>query len=94
MVKDTGKTLHPGAFKSVNTPEAVEVDESPAGLPMSLKDRRKQTIASIYDRWRIDDEWWRVEPLSRIYYATVLASGQKLIVFKNLIDNRWYRQAY
>ena len=94
MVKDTGKTLHPGTFKSVNTPEAVEVQESPTSLPVSLKGKRNQTIVSIDDRWRIDDEWWRVEPLSRMYFVIMLASGQKLTIFKNLIDNRWYRQSY
>jgi hypothetical protein len=94
VVKDTGKTLHPVAFKSVNTPETVEVEESPTGLPMALGGKRKQVIVSIDDRWRIDDEWWRVEPLSRMYFAIMLASGQKLVVFKNLINNRWYRQSY
>ena len=94
MVEDTGKTLHIGTFKPVNTPEAIEVEESIDGLPLALKGRRKQIIASIDDRWRIDDEWWRVEPLSRMYFAIMLASGQKLVVFKNLIDNRWYRQSY
>ena len=94
MVKDTGKTLHSGAFKSVNAPEAVEVQESPTGLPVALKGKRNQTIVFIDDRWRIDDEWWRVEPLSRMYFVIMLASGQKLTIFKNLIDNRWYRQSY
>ena len=94
MVKDTGKTLRPSTFKSVNTPEAIEVEEIPTGLPLALKGKRNQTIVSIDDRWRIDDEWWRVEPLSRMYFVIMLASGQKLTIFKNLIDNRWYRQSY
>jgi len=75
-------------------PEAVVVEESPTSLPVALKDKRRQIIVSIDDRWRIDDEWWRVESLSRMYFAIMLASGKKLVVFKNLIDNRWYRQSY
>jgi hypothetical protein len=72
----------------------VDVEESPTGLPMALGGKRKQVIVFIDDRWRIDDEWWRVEPLSRMYFGIMLASGQKLVVFKNLIDNRWYLQSY
>jgi len=56
--------------------------------------RRKQTVAAIEDRWRIDDEWWRREPVSRLYYAIVLQSGQRLVVYKDLTAGRWFRQSY
>jgi hypothetical protein len=46
----------------------------------------------VNDCWRLDDEWWRREPVSRLYYAIVLASGQNLVVFKDLAKNTWYRQ--
>ena len=36
----------------------------------------------------------RSEPVSRLYYAVILASGQRLILSKNLIANCWYRQSY
>jgi hypothetical protein len=55
---------------------------------------RRQVVAAIDDRWRIDDEWWRREPVSRLYYAVLLASGQRLVLYKNLTNDCWYRQSY
>jgi hypothetical protein len=70
------------------------VEESSCGIPVAVKTTRRQRIIAVEDRWRIDDEWWRSEPVSRLYYAVILASGQRLVLSKNLIDNCWYRQSY
>jgi hypothetical protein len=94
VVPDTGKTLRPGAYKSVNLPEAVEVKEDAANRPLEVVLPPRQSIASIEDRWRIDDEWWRAEPIARLYYAVLFKSGQKLVVFKDLLKNEWFKQVY
>ena len=94
MVADTGKTLRTDTTKPVNLPEAISVEENPDGLPTAVKLKRRQKIIAIEDSWRIDDEWWRSEPVSRLYYAVILASGQRMVLSKNLIDNCWYRQSY
>jgi hypothetical protein len=70
------------------------VEESPAGLPTFVRLKRRQKIIAVEDCWRIDDEWWRSEPVSRLYYAVILASGQRIVLSKNLIDGSWYRQTY
>jgi hypothetical protein len=64
------------------------------GLPSALKGKRRQAVAAILDSWRIDDEWWRAEPLSRIYFEILLDSGQRLVIFKDLRLECWYRQIY
>ena len=94
MVADTGKTLCTDTIKPVNLPEPLQVEESPSGLPCAVRLKRRQSIIAIEDYWRIDDEWWRSEPVSRLYYAVILASGQRMVISKNLIDNSWYRQSY
>ena len=94
MVTDTGKTLRTDSIKPVNLPEPLQVEESPAGLPSFVRLKRRQKIIAIEDCWRIDDEWWRSEPVSRLYYAVILASGQRIVLSKNLIDSSWYRQTY
>ena len=94
MVANTGETLRAGAYKPLNTPEIIRVDEDTSGSPLAVRGKFRQAIVSIDDRWRIDDEWWRNEPVSRIYYAVRLASRQKLEIFKDLITGRWYRQSY
>ena len=94
MVKNSGKTLRTDTYRPVNAPDPVDVEEASSGLPFAVKTPRRQAIKAIEDRWRIDDEWWRREPVSRLYCAVRLASGQRLVLYKDLIDNRWYRQSY
>jgi hypothetical protein len=94
VVQDTGKTLRPDALKPVNSPEPLEVEEGTGGLPAAIRLKRRQAIASIEDCWRIDDEWWRSEPLSRLYFAVLLGAGQRLVLYKDLIRNSWFRQTY
>ena len=94
MVEDTGKTLRADTNRPVNAPESVRVEEDASGLPAAVREKRRQTVIAIEDRWRIDDEWWRAEPVSRLYYAVRLASGQRLVLYKDLNDSCWYKQAY
>jgi hypothetical protein len=94
MVENSGKTLCPGSFKPVNLPEPLKVEEDFSGRPLAVKTPRKQVVKAIEDLWRIDDEWWRTEPVSRFYYAVRLTSGQRLIIYKDLVLNCWYRQMY
>jgi hypothetical protein len=94
VVENPGETLHAGAYQPVNAPEPVRVEEDAAGLPVAVRLSRRQVIAAIEDRWRIDDEWWRTEPVSRLYFLVRVASGQRLVLYKDLISNCWYRQSY
>jgi hypothetical protein len=94
VVENTGTTLRTDTYRPVNLPEPVRVEEDVTGLPVAVRLPKRQKVASIEDRWRLDDEWWRREPVSRRYYAVRLASGQQLTVFKDLITGEWYKQAY
>ena len=94
MVKDTGKTLRADTYRPVNAPQLVSVEEDASGLPIAVKTPRRQVVSSIEERWRIDDEWWRREPISRLYYSVRLVSGHCLVFYKDLIDSCWYRQSY
>ena len=94
MVENTGKTLRADTGKPVNTPEPLKIEEDTSGLPLAVRIKRRQVIISIEDKWRIDDEWWRAEPVSRLYYNVLLASGQRLVLYKDLITGEWYSQEY
>ncbi len=94
MVADTGKTPRTDTIKPVNLPELVKVDEDASGLPVAVRLKRRQSIAAVEDIWRIDDEWWRSEPVSRLYYAVMLARGQRMVLYKDLVRGEWYRQGY
>ena len=91
MVQNSGKTLRTDAIR-LNTPEQVRVQEDSIGMPIAVKTKVRQAVMAIEDRWRIDDEWWRTESISRLYYSIVISSGQKMVIYKDLLANRWYRQ--
>ena len=91
MVQDTRKTAPADAFKPVNLPERIRLAAYPHGKPLALAGR---PVIAVEDRWRIDDEWWRSRPVARLYWAVILASGQRMVVYQDLVDNCWYRQSY
>jgi hypothetical protein len=94
MVEDTGKALRADTYRPVNVPESIKVAEDASGLPAAVGGRRRQAVIAIDDRWRIDDEWWRAGPVSRLYYNVLLASGQRLVLYKDLATGDWYEQDY
>ena len=51
-------------------------------------------VAAIQSRWRIDDEWWRERPISRLYYSLLLEDGRLLTVFQDLHTGQWHEQHY
>ena len=82
-------------LRPLNRAKPIQVEADESGEPQAVVlGRERLAVAAVQDRWRIDDEWWRREPVSRLYYAVLLASGQRLVLYKDLIDNRWYRQSY
>ena len=95
MVENSGKTLCADVrLRRVNMPEPVKVEESAMGVPVAVRTPRKQIVTAVDDCWRIDDEWWRNEPVSRLYYAVRFVSGQRLVIYRDLINGQWYKQAY
>jgi hypothetical protein len=63
------------------------------GTPAELRLRGKWLkVESVDDRWRIDDEWWRDEALSRMYFTCVVDGGIRVTVFQDLGTKQWYGQ--
>jgi len=94
MDGETRNKLRTGATKPLNLPEALQVEEDRAGMPVAVRLKRRHTVLTVEDCWRIDDEWWRSEPVSRLYYTVVLDSGRRMILCHNLIDRHWFSQSY
>ena len=55
------------------------------------RNRCRVTVRSV---WRIDDEWWRGEPVSRLYYSVLLETGVVMTIFRDLTTNKWHKQRY
>ena len=62
--------------------------------PISLRlHGRWFEVESVEDIWRIDDEWWREEAVSRMYYRCAVDGGMSVTVFHDLLNGKWYRQS-
>ena len=69
----------------------MEADEEGRPAAVTLSGRRLAVVA-VQDTWRIDDEWWRERPVSRLYYELALEDGQLVTVYRDLVSERWWRQ--
>ncbi|MEZ4521737.1 MAG: hypothetical protein R3A46_08885 [Thermomicrobiales bacterium] len=91
---------HPGTpggdrrIRPLNLPKPVGVDIDSEGRPLyvTLPDRNPQMVIDLVKSWRVDEEWWREQPISRIYWQCVLDNGQFLTIFNDLSDGTWWRQ--
>ena len=93
MVKDTRKASGSGDIRSLNEPIVLPVKADEDGSPVALKLRRRWIdVESVSDRWRISDEWWREQPVDRIYFTCVVDGGIKITVFQDIISQQWYWQ--
>ena len=64
---------------------------SPSAFHVRIK-RRRREVTEVLGSWRIDDEWWRKQPVSRMYYRVVLEDGTMTGLFKDLVNGEWYQQ--
>lgn len=55
---------------------------------------RRLAVESPLETWRIDDEWWRQRPISRLYWRVLLEDGRVVDLFRDLTRDRWARQTY
>lgn len=77
----------------LNAPRRIEVRCHRSGDPAAVRTRTQfRRVVEIIDRWRIDDEWWRPEPIARMYYAVELDGGIVETIFHDLITGEWYQQ--
>ena len=78
-------------MRSPYEPEPAEVIAR-ENKPKAVKHRgRLLDVKEILNVWRVDDEWWR-KPISRLYFAVEFTNGSRLTVFRDLINDKWYRQ--
>ena len=95
MVTTAGAAAGSGAVRPLNLPWPVRVKTDSQGWPEHLTMGREQiAVASIEDIWRILDEWWRDEQVSRTYFEVLLADGRRVTLFIDHATGQWHRQRY
>jgi len=83
----------PGEFQPLNPPTPLGVKVSTDDYPSELQVGGDWLgVVSVDDMWRIDDEWWREKPVGRLYFRLLTCKGTRLTVFRDLLEDKWYRQ--
>lgn len=52
---------------------------------------QRHRIVLVTDVWRVDVEWWRGR-VWRDYYRLVSDQGYLLVIYQDLLDEKWYLQ--
>jgi hypothetical protein len=97
VVTDPRATLGVDELRALNAPVGLEVLANPTGRPEAVRRAdwpAPRRITQVHDLWRIDDEWWRERPISRLYYRVLLEDGMTVTVYHDLVDGCWYEQRY
>ena len=92
MVTDTGTETRVGAIRALNPLRPVRVVEGLDGGPWEVGARPPLRVEMVEERWRIDDEWWREAPISRMYYDCRLEDGRRVTVARDLVTGAWFGQ--
>ena len=94
-VQDSRAAVQIGIKTLVNNPKKIKVRFSSGcerePLAIETKTGHMQSVAEIQDRWRIDDEWWHVHAIARMYFQCILDNGSQKIVFRDLCTGQWYQ---
>jgi len=100
VVATAGEASRPYRLRTVTglsplkEPRPVVVATDDRGEPVAVVlGRQRLAVSQVLDVWRIDDEWWR-EEVSRLYYRLLLEDGRPLIVYRDLVQEQWYKQSY
>jgi hypothetical protein len=80
---------------TLNRPRPLRVEAGGDGRPVAVHlPSGRFGVEVVLERWRIDDEWWRQRPVSRLYYRLALADGRTVTVYRDSANREWYRQTY
>lgn len=97
MVANPGTTLGAHDLRALNVPAELAVVVNATGRPEAIRRagwKAPVRVAEIQDVWRIDDEWWRERPISRLYYRVRLERDLDITLYHDLADGLWYEQRY
>jgi hypothetical protein len=71
------------------------VETSEDGVPRRLLlDGVWQDVSLTRRPWRIDQLWWRGEPVRRLYYRVAPEDSAPITLYRDLISGAWARQGY
>ena len=80
--------MTPG-LRRLYMPRRATVETGEYGIPRAVDG---VAVEAVREEWVVEDRWWTPHPLGRHYFELALADGRNLVVFRNIVSRRWYRQ--
>lgn len=94
MVTHPGATAGADRLRPLNEARPVAVHLTADGHPAVIVERgRPWPIATVRDRWLVEDEWWRT-PLGRRYIEFLGVDGSVRTLYLDTFADKWYAQTY
>ncbi|MFQ5878814.1 MAG: hypothetical protein ACE5IZ_01380 [Dehalococcoidia bacterium] len=85
----------PDRVRPLNRPRPVRVEADGQGQPTAVYlSNHRYAVEAVLETWRIDHEWWRERPVSRIYFSVLLEDGRTVTVYRDLVSQQWMKQTY
>jgi hypothetical protein len=78
-----------GRSRRLAEPRLAAVRSGRGGAPVALAGR---PVEAVREEWVVEDRWWTSRPLRRRYFELVLVDGRNAVVFRDLVDGRWFTQ--
>ncbi len=73
----------------------MRVEPDGTGRPTTVYlSGRRCDVEAVLETWRIDEEWWRKRPVSRLYFSLLLKDGRAVTVYWDLARSAWFSQSY
>lgn len=103
MVGHTGRTSDTRRIRRLRTPRPIEVEASVNGAPLRARlgsalstgsGQGWQDVSLARAVWRLDQHWWRSEPVRRDYYRVAIEDGPRVTLYHDLVNGGWFRQEY
>ena len=95
MVAHPRTPARPHRLRPLREPKPIDVEADGDGRPVAVTlSGRRLRVLQVQDTWRIDDEWWRERPVSRMYFQVALEDGRVVTVYEDLVSGQWAMQSY
>jgi CO dehydrogenase/acetyl-CoA synthase delta subunit len=75
--------------RRIGEPRTAAVQADEVGRPIAVEG---DAVDAVRESWLVEDRWWSERPLRRRYWEVVTTCGRNLVVFHELVEQRWYRQ--
>lgn len=93
MVNRSGSTT--GRLRQLNQPQPAEVRVTEGGMPAEVLFKGSwRRCARTEEVWRVEDGWWRPNPVKRTYFRLTLEEDLQLTVYLDHLAAAWSIQRY